>query len=131
MVFKYITLRFLYFLYRQLQLLVPITNSEFPGEHTVALYEDADMLTNFRRYTFMSALQNKYVKTEDGARYVIVTNTHNTPEVNIGKVCYDGIADDSGSAVMVDLGATDFSNGGIFLSDTSFFFIDICICQLF
>jgi hypothetical protein len=99
-------------LYIQIQLLVPVTNSEFPGEHSIALYEDADLLTNLRKYTYMNALQGKYVKEDDGARFVVVTNTHNTPEVNIGKVCYDGISDDHGLAFMQDLGATDFTGGG-------------------
>ncbi|CAG7815980.1 unnamed protein product, partial [Allacma fusca] len=90
------------------QAFIPLTTPELPLEHTIAFYDDADTLRNFRRYSFLKGLHHMYDPHDPGSSGVVISNSHNTPEINIGKLCYQGIPATGGAAFVANL-SFDFS----------------------
>ncbi|CAG7838515.1 unnamed protein product [Allacma fusca] len=85
------------------QAIIPLTPPELPTDHSIAFYDDPDTLKNFRRYSFAKGLRHQYSGSDIGAVGVVVTNTHNTPKIGIGYMCYEGKPATGGAAFQTDL----------------------------
>ncbi|CAG7723599.1 unnamed protein product [Allacma fusca] len=87
------------------QALIPLTNPEYPTQHTITFFDDMDTLKNFRRYTYVKGLEGEYEGSDEGAIAVVVANSHKTPQISIGNMCYEGKSRTSAAAYMATLKA--------------------------
>jgi hypothetical protein len=85
------------------QAFIPITNPDLPLDHTIAMFDDANTLKNFRRFSYIKGLEEQYVGNSAGAVGVVVANPRPTPPIRIGNLCYEGHAQAAGSAYVAPL----------------------------
>ncbi|CAG7722828.1 unnamed protein product [Allacma fusca] len=86
-----------------IQALIPVTNPKAPLNHTITLFDDADTLKNFRRYTLQTFKQGPYEKITSSPVGAIVTNTEQTKKIRVDKLCYEGLTEQNGASHMARL----------------------------
>jgi len=95
------------------QALFLISSGNVSDEHTMAFYDDKDLLTNFRKYPVSNESQR--FTDEIASEFAFVSNPNGSESINIGRICYKPMLFDG--AVQLSIHDILFGKFGVLINN--------------